>query len=80
MYKRQEQELSGTGHDVDTVRQLGDIWLGYVAASGGKPLAGTKYVGNKEFRDVFWDSRAELRFDGQGRALVVLLAEQEPGV
>ena len=76
-YESLERELQGTGHDVDTVCQQDEIWLGYIAATGGKPLHGTKYVGNKEFRDLFWDSRAELRFDGQGRALVALLAQAQ---
>ena len=80
-YEELERELQGTGHDVDTVCQMEEIWLGYVAASGGKPLAGTKYVGNLEFKGLWWDSRAELRFDGQGRALVALLAQaQEPQI
>jgi len=77
-YEELERELQGTGYDVDTVCQMEDIWLGYIAATGGKPLAGTKYVGNKEFKELYWDSRAELRFDGQGRALVALIAYPEP--
>lgn len=44
--------LEGTGMDLDEVLNNGSIFIGYVAKTGGKPLAGTGYVGNQDFYET----------------------------
>lgn len=72
-----EQALPANGSSLEEV--LAQRWwhLGYVAASGGKPLLGTNYSGNADWLPhLASNSWANLGFDEQGRA-VLLLALQD---
>lgn len=57
-----EESLEGTGFTTQDLADLGEIWLGYVAASGGKPLAKAGLeVGNAEFNSALQGSPDEAK-------------------
>ncbi len=72
-----ETDLPNFGTDVEELLQLEEIWLGYIAASGGKPLAKLQQrypelVGNGEVLAALTqpDARATLAFASGGEPLV----------
>lgn len=66
------ETLPGMGQDWDQVLFIGEpLQLGHLAKSGGKPLAGTDYVGTEEWNKGGSPLSATLHFDPQGRALLV---------
>ena len=72
-------ELAEYGTDWDSVAAESAVHLGYLAATGGKPLAGTGYSGNSEWLSPggpIGDGpcEAELHFDAEGRATLRGLA------
>ena len=72
-----EEALIGSGHDWTEIRsQEMQLHLGYVAATGGKPLANTDYPGNSEVLKALEEGgvlgRAKLGFDPSGKPLVIL--------
>lgn len=75
-----DEKLQGTGSDLGELLAMEEpFWLGYIAASGGKPLAkaGRDGVGNQEFLALMAGSpthSAKLAFDAAGLPLVMLSA------
>lgn len=73
-----DAKLQGTGTDLgDLLASEEPLWLGYVAASGGKPLAkaGMEGTGNREFLQLMAASpghSAKLAFNAAGLPLVML--------
>lgn len=81
-YEALEAALDGTGFDLNDVLTMGPIHLGYVAASGGKPLlkAGLA-VGNKEFLELLNNDRpnsATLTFGADGSPRVTIVNGETP--
>jgi hypothetical protein len=76
--------LPGYGRDLEEVLAEDWLWLGFVAASGGKPLQiarergeATGLVGNKEFGEAMLEPfEAELTFSVAGSPLVILKPSQ----
>lgn len=68
--------LEGTGHDLADIFAAEEVQLGFVAATGGKPLSKTDYIGNREFLQAMGESSepcfAKLAFSSKGEPLVVL--------
>lgn len=69
-----EAELPAFGSSLEEVLALGEIWLGYLAASGGRPLqkaqmADSSIVGNQEASEA---TSGRLAFGPSGDALVVI--------
>lgn len=74
-----EAELPASGSSLDELLGQDEIWLGYVAASGGKPLqARPDLVGNSEVLAALTqpDARATLQFGVQGEPLVQVVVGQ----
>lgn len=75
-----EQDLPSSGTDLAGLLAQGEIWLGYIASSGGTPLrkAAEKglqnLVGNQEFQPLLLDPEhlASLAFAPDGAPLVIL--------
>lgn len=81
-YPALDEELPAMGYTLEQVMSGGTVWLGYLPASGGKPLLKAQQtepglVGNHEFREEMLDSshRASLGFAGDGSPRVVLTVE-----
>lgn len=78
-----DERLQGTGTDIAEFLAMDEpFWLGYVAASGGKPLAkaGMGAEGNKEFLALMAGSpahSAKLAFAASGLPLVMLSSQGE---
>lgn len=77
MHSSLDEALQGTGHDLgELLASEEPFWLGYVAASGGKPLTKAALsAGNKEFLALMAaspDHSAKLAFDAAGLPLVML--------
>ena len=79
-----EIELPLQGATLEQIMSAGPIFLGYIAASGGKPLAkaqqanaGMQLVGNKEVAAV-GEGEATLRFGLDGKPLVAISTGQQP--
>lgn len=56
-YKTLDEELPNAGLTLEQLMSTGPVWLGYVPASGGKPLAKAKLaepelIGNHEVREL----------------------------
>lgn len=79
-----DEELPLAGHDLVEILRGEALHLGYVAATGGKPLAGTDYAGNQEIGElghtIGWTQlEATLGFAPDGRPLVLACTrEGEP--
>lgn len=74
------EALTGTGETLESVLDQPEWMLGYVAATGGKPLSGTDLAGNAEFGEAMKEGEggtAELSFDAQGRPILTLLGEDD---
>lgn len=68
-----EAELPLAGSSLDELLSQDEIWLGYVAASSGKPLANRPdLVGNSEVLAALTqaDVKSSLQFGGQGEPLI----------
>ena len=69
------ESLDGTGFELEELLDGEAVQVGYVAKSGGKPLAGTNFAGNVEFREVVdsqEDYQATLGFAPDGKPMVIL--------
>lgn len=68
-----EVELEATGNSLEELRDL-EIFLGFVAATGGKPLKeNPEWKGNRDFLDWGLEGKtASLGFAGDGKPLVRL--------
>lgn len=78
-YSQLDQDLPSMGFTLEQVLSGGEVWLGYIPKSGGKPLltaqrAEPGLVGNHEFREgMLSDSwSASLAFGQDGKARVIL--------
>lgn len=58
--------------DIELLKGAGEVQLGYVAATGGKPLAGTSYAGNRELLALGGASSALLGASGDGKFLLLV--------
>lgn len=75
-----EMDLPASGSDLAGLLAQAEIWLGYVASSGGTPLQKAiergmqDLVGNQEFQALLLDPehRASLAFAPDGAPLVIL--------
>lgn len=77
--------LPSMGLTLEQLQSSGPIWLGHLAASGGKPLAKALaaepgLVGNREVLDLMKDPdhRAELAFAPDGKPRVVVSIPEYP--
>lgn len=80
MHEELETTLSGTGSSVAELLALEEpLQLGFVAATGGKPLAKAGLtIGNQEFRSLLAQdpsAQAKLAFGPAGEPMVTLTAE-----
>lgn len=79
-----EADFLSQGFSEEEIRQAPEEWqLGYIAKSGGKPLAGKPWVGNVEvLRDIhreagdFKEHTASLLFGPAGEPLVAIEIEE----
>lgn len=66
------EALPPMGQDWDQLLAEGEpLQLGHIAKTGGRPLAGTSYVGTEEWSRGGTPLEGVLHFDPQGRPLVV---------
>lgn len=67
-----DQELPEAGLTLEQLMSTGPVWLGYVPASGGKPLAKAQaagepdLIGNHEVRELMGNCIATLGFGPDG--------------
>lgn len=75
-----EVELPEAGVTLEQLMSSGPIWLGYIPASGGKPLAKARaaepeLIGNAEFRSILDNGPVQVylafALDGSPRAQIV---------
>lgn len=74
-----ETDLASCGSSQEDLEASGEAWLGYVAATGGKPLAARPdLVGNSEVLEAMTqpDHQAWLQFGSQGEALVQVVVPE----
>lgn len=79
-YPQLDEELLNFGSTLLDLLSQSEIWLGYIASTGGKPLRvaaereASGLVGNQEFSELLLDEshQASLSFDGAGEPLVIL--------
>lgn len=75
-----DEAIQGTGTDLADLLSGPPLRLGYLAKTGGKPLAGAldfeghSYVGNVEILEAMTDAnhQARLGFAGDGKPLVIV--------
>lgn len=75
-FSQLDEVLPASGATLEQIMSSGPIWLGYVAKSGGKPLAKAGLTsGNREFVEGLCDPECEtkLAFGPAGEALVKLI-------
>lgn len=77
-----ETALPDMGYTLEQVLSGGTVWLGYIPASRGKPLATAQrvepdLVGNHEFREeMLGEYSATLAFAQDGKARVLLTVQE----
>lgn len=73
-----DTDLSGMGYTLEDIKAEPAWHLGYVAASDGKPLQGTDYVGNKEVAPLMAQGTTTCTFGVDGAGKPILFLEEPP--
>lgn len=77
LWPQADDSMTGTGFDMAELA-VAEICLGYVARTGGRPLAGTSLPGNAEFKPIVDSGQAyscTLAFAPDGKPMVALATE-----